>query len=93
MIDGRKGRAMLADSLQSLPPATVFERSSSLANAAYDESRKLLQIEFRDQSIYRYAAVPSCAYTELLQAHSKGQYFNAHIRTRYPSVKVRAALP
>jgi len=82
---------MGADSSPSFPAAAVFERSSSLANAAYDESRKLLQIEFQDHSVYRYAEVPSRTYTELLHAHSKGQYFNAHIRKRYPSVKIGSA--
>ena len=81
---------MGADSSRPFPPAVVFEESSSLANAAYDNSRKLLQIEFRDRSVYRYASVPTGAYIDLLAADSKGNYFNTRIRNRYPHRKIRS---
>ena len=82
---------MGADRSRSFPATAVFEHSSSLANAAYDASRKLLEIEFRDRSLYRYTEVPSAAYAELLQARSKGQYFNTHIRNKYPSIRISPA--
>ena len=37
---------------------TVVE-STSLATVAYDANRELLQIEFRDRTIYRYRHVPA----------------------------------
>ncbi len=33
--------------------------SATLATVGYDADRKLLQIEFRDQSVYQYFEVPT----------------------------------
>jgi hypothetical protein len=43
---------------------TVVE-STSLATIAYDANRELLQIEFRDRTIYRYRHVPADVHAAL----------------------------
>jgi F0F1-type ATP synthase beta subunit len=63
---------------------TIAVESTSLATIAYDAPRQLLQIEFRDQTIYRYFQVPAEVYAALLRAPSKGSYFNRVIRGRFP---------
>lgn len=58
--------------------------SITLATIAYDGPGKLLQLEFRTGSVYRYFGVPLPIYQGLMQAPSKGKYFNRDIRGRFP---------
>src|ERR1017187_9968255 len=60
--------------LQMTNPVAV--RSSSLAHVAYDSRRDILQVAFRDGTVYQYDSVPLGTYHALLQAESKGGYFN-----------------
>jgi hypothetical protein len=75
--------------------------STTLATIAYDDTRTLLQLEFRSRAIYQYFGVPAAVHEALLGAPSKGSYFNHAIRGRYPVIRVaglqaerpRAAVP
>jgi KTSC domain len=67
--------------------ATV--ESTTLATVAYDESRKLLQLQFCRQAVYLYFGVPSAVHQALLGAPSKGRYFNQTIRGQFPFRLVR----
>lgn len=58
--------------------------STTLATIAYGEALKLLQLEFRSRAICQYFGVPVAVYLALLDAASKGRYFNQVIRGRYP---------
>jgi len=58
--------------------------STTLAAVAYDESQEALQLEFRSGAIYEYLGVPAEMHEELLNAASKGSYFNRFIRWRFP---------
>ena len=62
--------------------------SSSLASVAYDVERTILQIEFRDRSVYQYIDVPTKIHQDLLRADSKGAYFNRYVRNRFLSFKL-----
>jgi hypothetical protein len=62
--------------------ATV--ESTTLATVCYDENLKQLQREFCSRAVYLYFGVPAAVYEALLDAPSKGRYFNATIRGRYP---------
>jgi hypothetical protein len=57
--------------------------SSAIAEVAYDDHDRLLQVEFRDGSVYVYLAVPPTVYHGLLGAQSQGTYFNRVIRSAY----------
>lgn len=61
--------------------ATV--ESTTLATVAYDEVRELLQLEFCSRAVYVYFAVPAAVHQALLDAPSKGRYFNLAIRGRF----------
>jgi hypothetical protein len=59
-------------------------QSTSLASALYDPLQHCLEIEFRSGERYLYFQVPPPCYQQLLQADSKGSYFNRYIRNRFP---------
>jgi KTSC domain len=59
--------------------------STALASVWYDEKRRLLGAVFRESwRTYVYEGVPPDEYAALMAAPSKGAWFNAHIRDRYP---------
>lgn len=61
-------------------------QSTTLAAVAYDPAQQLLQLEFRDRTIYHYGGVPPDVHDALLRAPSKGAYFNRVIRPQYAYV-------
>ncbi len=63
---------------------SVCVQSTSLVLVAYDRHRDLLELHFRDGTAYRYFGVPAHTHQELLDADSKGGYFNRNIRGRFP---------
>jgi hypothetical protein len=62
---------------------SVAVESTTLTHVAYDSDRQVLELEFRDRRIYQYCGVPPEVHDALLQATSKGHYFNRYIRGRY----------
>jgi hypothetical protein len=63
-------------------------QSTSLNAATYQEQRAILELEFQSGAVYRYLGVPEPIYRELLNAESKGRYFNQRIRNRFPYAKI-----
>lgn len=59
--------------------------SSALRSVGYLASERLLDVEFANGSIYRYAQVPKDAFENMMKAPSVGKYFMLHIRDRYVS--------
>ena len=55
--------------------------SSMMTRAEYDESTAELDITFRSGKTYRYLRVPPDIYTGLIEAESKGEFFNDESRT------------
>jgi hypothetical protein len=70
---------------------TIAVDSTTLRAVGYDAERQLLPIEFHNRSIYQYFEVPGNVYEELMQAPSKGAYFNRSIRPRFDFALVKAA--
>lgn len=58
--------------------------SSTLSSVAYDATTRILELQFTSGDVYQYRQVPRYRYTELLNAPSKGTYFNLYIKDRYP---------
>jgi len=58
--------------------------STTLLKVSYDDARELLQLEFCSRAIYQYFGVPAAIHQSLLNASSKGCYFNQAIRGRFP---------
>jgi hypothetical protein len=63
-------------------------QSSMLARAQYNAAQERLLLEFRDGSRYCYCGVPDPLFTRLVQAPSKGAFFNHQIRNRYPHLRI-----
>jgi hypothetical protein len=57
--------------------------SATLATVSYDETHGLLQLEFCSRAVYQYFSVPAVVHESLLDAASKGRYFNQAIRGRF----------
>ncbi len=62
----------------------VLVRSTSLRSVGYDPTTEILDVEFRDERVYRYRGVPPEVHAGLLEASSLGRFFLAHIRGKYP---------
>ncbi len=58
--------------------------SKMLSAAAYEESKQILYLRFRNTGdVYRYFAFPAAAYQAFLGAESRGRYFRSHIRDHF----------
>ena len=62
----------------------VLVESTTLTSAGHDARAAVLELQFRNGSVYQYFHVPAGTYRDLLWAPSKGGYFNREIRGRYP---------
>lgn len=68
---------------------TAAVQSTTLRIVGYDADRQLLQLEFHNRTTYQYFHVPAEIHEGLLQAPSKGTYFNRFIREKFAYSKVR----
>ena len=62
-------------------PVRIPVESSLLSSVSYFNTT--LELQFRNGAIYQYFAVPSDIFQGLVNAKSKGTYFNQHIRDRF----------
>jgi lysyl-tRNA synthetase class 2 len=63
-------------------PSTVVRRFE------YDSASRSLDVEFVSGRRYRYAGVPGEVAQAFREAFSKGRFFNARIRDRYPCAEL-----
>ena len=56
----------------------------------YDESTKILEIEFQTGLVYQYAGVPLKVYQELLRSDEIGKYFIDKVRNRFRTKQIVA---
>jgi len=68
--------------------APVALQSSVLAHAAYNYSSATLRLEFCSGAIYQFFHVPRQTYEDLLDAESKGVYYNREIRNAFPCAQL-----
>lgn len=54
--------------------------SSNLASVGYEPYQQVLEIEFRNRSVYQYFNVPLHVHAGLMSAGSHGRYFDRHIK-------------
>lgn len=62
--------------------------SSMFAAVAYDPVGSILELEFLNGRVYQYGDVPEEIYRELVDAESKGRYFQVYIEGQYPYVRI-----
>ncbi len=61
--------------------------STNIASVGYENGT--LVVAFRSGQIYAYQGVPLIKYQQFLNAPSKGNYFNTHIKKNYISRRIR----
>jgi len=65
-------------------------KSSVIVSFQYDEAAAALDITFAGGKTYRYFTVPLEIYVDLLEANSKGQFFNDRIKNAFAFAEVRS---
>ena len=58
-------------------------QSIAIKSFDYDAQNKILKIEFKNGSIYKYLDVPESIYQGLKDAASVGKYFNSNIKDKF----------
>jgi len=66
--------------------------SSVIRRYAYNPARSRLDIAFVSGEAYSYFGVPEAVFRGLVQARSKGRYFQNHIRDRFDFRRDRTGL-
>ena len=73
-------------------PMTDVE-SSNIQAIGYDRKIQTLRVAFQDQSgiprVYDYPLVPEIEYKRLMEAESKGKFFNSRVKPMYGFRSVR----
>ena len=62
--------------------------SSNVVSIGYDADAETLEVEFSSSAVYQYYNVGAALNEQLMQAPSKGQFFNQYIRNAYPFSRV-----
>ena len=62
--------------------------STAIQDIDYDEERAKLLVRFQSGELYVYVGVPGEVCRSFLEADSKGRFFQAEIRDRYPFNKL-----
>jgi hypothetical protein len=64
-------------------------KSRILRSMGYDDSTKILEIEFHTGLVYQYSGVPPKVYADLMQSGAEiGKYFTDKVRTRFRTKQV-----
>lgn len=63
--------------------------SQIILSVGYDSDADVLEVEFKNRWVYRYAGVPEDVYRALMAAPSHGKFLKARIVDHYPTVRIR----
>lgn len=66
-----------------------YVKSSNIEAISYLKKEKKLRIYFKNGSVYQWSRVPVSKYNALLEAESKGKYFNEKIKGTHTSRKIK----
>lgn len=66
----------------------ITEHSSNISKIVYDEKHKILEVEFRNSSRYKYEGVPEELFEQFKKAESFGKFFISNIRKNYKGIKL-----
>ncbi len=70
----------------------VLVASTVIRSVGYDAEPAILEVEFHSGDLYRYFMVPKVLHDQLMAAPSKGKYFQANVRDRFPSERIRGPI-
>jgi len=63
-------------------------KSRILRSVGYDESTKILEIEFQTGLVYHYLGVPPKVFADLMHSGEIGKYFSEKVRPRFQAKQV-----
>lgn len=63
-------------------------KSRILRSVGYDDSIKILEIEFQNGLVYQFLEVPPKIYADLMHSGEIGKYFTDKIRTRFRTKQI-----
>lgn len=67
----------------------TYVMSTDIKSIGYDDSLRMLEIEFLDSSIHQYENVPKIAHLALMTAQAKGLHYLTEIKNIYPCKVIR----
>ena len=67
-------------------------QSSTISSIGYDAKQQLLEVCFRDGSLWEYSGVSIDTWEMFRFSRSIGKAFHAYIRKAYPARKIRSAV-
>jgi len=65
-------------------------KSRILRSVGYDDSTKILEIEFQTGLVYQYLAVPPKIFADLMHSGEIGKYFSEKVRPKFQTKQVAA---
>ncbi|MDD1686310.1 KTSC domain-containing protein [Methanoregula sp.] len=65
-------------------------KSRILNSVGYDDSTKILEIEFHNRLVYQYLGVPPKIYADLMRSEEIGKYFSEKIRPKFQTKALAA---
>ena len=72
----------------AIPVERQSVKSRILRTVGYDESTKILEIEFQSGLVYQYAGVPPKVHRELIRSDEIGKYFIDKVRNTFRTKQV-----
>ena len=63
-------------------------KSRILRSVGYNESTKILEIEFSSGLVYQYSGVPPKVYADLMHSAEIGKYYSEKVRPRFQTKQV-----
>jgi hypothetical protein len=71
-----------------VPVERLPVKSRILRSIGYDDSTKILEIEFQNGLVYQYTGVPPKVYADLMHSGEIGKYFSEKVRPKFQSKQV-----
>ena len=65
-------------------------KSRILRSVGYDDSTKIMEIEFQTGLVYQYLAVPPKVHADLMHSGEIGKYFSEKVRPKFQTKQVVA---
>lgn len=65
-----------------------YVNSSNIVSIGYDPLSQVLEVEFKDGSLYHYLQVPPSNYKGIMQAESHGKYLNQYIKPFFTCTRI-----
>ncbi|MCK9578981.1 MAG: KTSC domain-containing protein [Methanoregula sp.] len=73
-----------------IPVERQSVKSRILRTVGYDDSKKILEIEFTSGLVYQFIGVPPKVYADLMHSDEIGKFFSEKVRPKFQTKQVAA---